>query len=340
MAVALGACSGDSPISSATDGASTGPDFDALLQPPTVAERQAVLAEWSVPPLNDVITEWLDTVQIASQPVVVRVVSHLVEGDRHMGAIAYPLGLDTPLPALLYCHFDVEGVQFESAVLILTAVAGLRGDQFVYVIPSYRGQSLQLGTRRFSSTGERSPWDGEVDDALGLLQVAWSMPETQDGQAAALGLSAGATVAMLAAVRQPGIAAVVDYFGPSDFFGDYSEGMLRRIVDGDTPQIRRIPLVAEQLILPWAEGLISTPEMRLALLRRSPAYFADHLPPILAHHGTADEIVDIGETTRLQAAVDAVGGQMESWTYAGVGHSPFGMRGALGRTAQFLATLP
>ena len=111
--------------------------------------------------------------------------------------------------------------------------------------------------------------------------------------------------------------------------------MLRRIVDGDIPQIRRIALVAEQLILPWADGEISTPQMRLALLRRSPGQFADRLPPILAHHGTADDIVDPSETTRLQGAVDVAGGQMQSWTYLGSGHSPFGMSGALARTAEF-----
>ncbi|MBT3341758.1 MAG: hypothetical protein HN712_10540 [Gemmatimonadetes bacterium] len=338
LTVALGGCSDSGPTRSGS-GAGDGPHFDALLQAPTAEEKQAVLSSWSPVAAHDVRIEATDTVRIGSKPVVVRIVSHLVEGERHMGAITHPVDMADPLPVLLYCHFDTEGVSFEGAVLILTAVAGLRGDQFVYVIPSYRGQSLQLGTRRYASEGDRSPWDGEIDDALGLLQVAWSLPQTQDGRAAALGLSAGATVALLTAARESGIEAVVDYFAPSDFFGAYSQDMLRRIVDGDTPQIRRIPLIADLLVLPWSDGLISTAQMRLELLRRSPAHFADRLPPILAHHGTADDIVDHGETSRLQIAVDGAGGQMQSWTYAGVGHSPFGMSGALARTADFLAQI-
>lgn len=337
--LALAGC-GEDPTGPAPDTTPGGADFSALFQPPTAAEKQAVLADWAPPVMaTQVRTEAVDTVRIASRSVVVRIVSHVVESERHVGAITYPVGATAALPALLYCHFDVEGIQFESAVLVLTAVAGLRGDQFAYVIPSYRGQSLRLGSQRFRSEGERSLLDGEIADALGLLQVAWSMPQIMDGRAAALGLSAGATVALLAAAREPGIEAVVDYFGPSDFFGTYSEGMLRRIVDGDIPQIRRIRLVAEQLILPWADGEISTPQMRLALLRRSPGQFADRLPPILAHHGTADDIVDPSETTRLQGAVDVAGGQMQSWTYLGSGHSPFGMSGALARTAEFLGQI-
>jgi hypothetical protein len=34
--------------------------------------------------------------------------------------------------------------------------------------------------------------------------------------------------------------------------------------------------------------------------------------------------------------MDGGGGQMQSWSYIGAEHSPFGMNGALARTAQFL----
>ncbi|MBT4096438.1 MAG: hypothetical protein HOM68_07960 [Gemmatimonadetes bacterium] len=334
----LASCASDSPTAAGGDGTSADADFTALFLPPTQVEKQQILASWAQPvPASQIQIEAIDTVMIASDAVVVRIVSHEIEGERHVGAITHPVGVTDPLPVLLYCHFDVEGIQFESAVLVLTAVAGLRGGQFAYVIPAYRGQSMRLGTRSFRSEGERSPWDGEIADAIGLLKVAWTLPETIDGRAAALGLSAGATVALLAAVREPGIEAVVDYFGPSDFFGAFSQNMLRQIVDDEIPEIRRIPLVADLLVLPWANGRISTPQMRLELLRRSPAQFADRLPEILAHHGTQDDIVDQSETTRLQAAMNGVGGHMQSWSYISAGHSPFGMYGALARTAQFLA---
>jgi len=335
----LVSCSRDSPTAGEGEGEGTsaGAEFAALFLPPTEAEKQQILTSWEQPvAASQIQIEAIDTVMIASDAVVVRIVSHEVEGERHVGAITHPVGVTDPLPVLLYCHFDVEGIQFESAVLVLTAVAGLRGGQFAYVIPAYRGQSMRLGTRSFRSEGERSPWDGEIADAIGLLKVAWTLPETINGRAAALGLSAGATVALLAAVREPGIEAVVDYFGPSDFFGAFSQNMLQQIVDDDIPEIRRISLVADLLVLPWTNGRISTPQMRLELLRRSPAQFADRLPAILAHHGTRDDIVDQSETTRLQTAMDGGGGQMQSWSYIGAEHSPFGMNGALARTAQFL----
>ena len=63
----------------------------------------------------------------------------------------------------------------------------------------------------YRSDGNASPWDWDVDDALALLDVAISTtPEANSDRIGVLGISRGADVAMLMAIRDPRIDAVVE----------------------------------------------------------------------------------------------------------------------------------
>ncbi len=236
-------------------------------------------------------------------------------------------------------HYSDTGLGVESILFVLGSVAGLRIRQFALVLPSMRGQFLTYGDRRYDSEGVVSPWDGEVEDALAFLRVAGGLPHVAGEGAAAIGFSAGATTALLAAVREPAIAGVVDFFAPVDFYGPFVKDLFIRILDGDPPDLAKIPYLETQIVDPLRRGELSLAGMRLELLRRSPAYFADRLPPVLAHHGLEDAIVPDGETRRLAEAVGAAGGRIEAHYYAGNGHSPFGLSGSLGRTVAFLERL-
>lgn len=340
-AIVASGCGGDGGTGPGRD-AFTRADFPALFAPPTAVEKQLVLADWAARDLapRGVRVEVVDTAAVGIDSVAIRIVSHLVSGERHYGALVVPLHRDGPRPVLVYTHFSDLGVSVEATLLALGAVAGLRASQFVLAIPSFRGAYLTYDTRLWRSEGLVSPWDGEVDDALALLRVARdTVPSAAPDRAATLGLSAGGTVALLAAVRDPGVERVVDFFAPADFFGPFVQGLLRDILDGRPPDLPRIPQLQAQVVDPWVRGQIPLAQMRLELLRRSAAHFAERLPPVLAHHGTADDTVPADETRTLVAAVEASGGRIEAHYYADGTHSPFGLGGSLGRTAAFLGVL-
>ncbi len=326
----------------------TGPtEFDRadlllLYAPLSQNERATVLAEWEARDVavHDVRIELRDTVAVGIDTLEVRILSHLVQGDRHYGALILPLdAASTPRIVLAYTHFSDVGVSVESTLFALGAVAGLRGDQVALVIPSFGGKSLSFGSNSWISEGPVSILDGEVDDTLALIHAAWQQPGVIDGQAATIGFSAGGTIALLTAIREPGVRRVVDFFAPVDFFGPFAQQLLLDILDDQPPELASIPVLQASLIDPFERGELSVAQMRLELLRRSALHFASSLPLVLAHHGTADRVVHRAETEALVAAVEAVGGSIQAYYYSGGDHNPFSLDGSLARTAAFLGEL-
>ena len=333
-------------------GSGTGPDDDTnkgfdradlplLFAPVTESERETVLADWASRDVTarDVRVVQQDTIALGIDTLEVRILSHLVQGDRHYGAVIVPLNVTAPRPVLAYTHYSDVGVTVEAALFALGAVAGLRGNQFTLVLPSYRGKSLSYGSSVWTSEGAVSIWDGEVDDALALIHAAWAQPGVATGNAAALGFSAGGAIALLTAIREPGVVRVVDFFGPADFFGNFSQRLLLSILDDRPPPLTSIAELQASIVDPLERGDLSVAGMRLELLRRSALYFADRLPTVLAHHGLADDVVSVEETQRLVRAMLDAGGSIEAYYYAGGGHSPFGLDGSLARTAAFLGVM-
>ncbi len=82
--------------------------------------------------------------------------------------------------------------------------------------------------------------------------------------------------------------------------------------------------------------------MRPELVRRSPVYFADRLPDLQIHHGTADEVVPVGEAERLIEVMVALGRgepDFESYLYPGGTHNPLTLSGSIPRSQSFLGRL-
>jgi pimeloyl-ACP methyl ester carboxylesterase len=314
-------------------------DLTLLFAPVTDSERRIVLAEWASRDVgaHDVQVLLRDTVTVGIDTVEVRILSHRVQGNRHYGALVVPIdGQGTLRTVLAYSHFSNVGVNVESTLFSLGAVAGLRSNQFALSIPSYRGKTLSYGTQSWTSEGSVSIWDGEVDDALALIHVAWQQPGVATGNAAAFGLSGGGAIALLTAIREPGVTRVVDFFAPTDFFGPFAQQLLLDILDDQPPDLSSVPDLQNSVVDPFERGDLSLADMRFELLRRSASHFADRLPAVLAHHGTADDVVHVGETETLEAAILAAGGSIDATYYAGGGHNPFGLQGSMARTAAFL----
>ncbi len=326
------------------EAAGGGADLDALFAPPTAMEVAQVEAEWETrePEVGGVRLELDSQVTEGGVPLRVRILSHTVGGFRHYGAVVTPPGAEPgSLPAIVYAHGGDDGVVVEDAFLLNTLLQ-LQGLSAAIVIPSYRSEPLQFGDQGFLSEGPPSPWDRDVDDTMSLLSVALEeMPELDEERVAIVGLSRGGGVGLLMAARDPRIEAVVEFFGPTDLFGEYAREIFEEALDGVLRDLPGLEYLNETVILPWQLGELSDAAARLELVRRSAVYFVDRLPPVQLHHGTEDTVVAVSQAHRLIEAMHAAGKteeEFEEHLYPGVGHelTPLIGAGAAGRTIEFL----
>lgn len=335
----LAAC-GDSTTSPTTGGV----DLDRLFAEPTSAELNAVVADWAsrTPRAEDVVVEATQPFLLGGTIVELQIVSHVMDGARHYGAVFSPLQPMGSLPLLLYLHGGDDGVSVEEMVLV-AAGAGVDPNRVVWVVPSFRSEPLRAGSQTWRSGGTPSPWDRDVDDTLALLDAAASLVPAADRECVgAVGLSRGGGVALLLSARDPRVRATIDFFGPTDFFSTWVRDIAADALRDRPTSLPGLRYMNEAWLQPLRRGEVGYTEARLALLRRSPAHFASRLGPVQAHHGTADDVVPVSQT---QALIDAMAGigrgapDFEAYLYPGVGHNVFVMAGAPERSARFLAGL-
>ncbi len=334
-------------------GDAVGPDIVAgvnlteLFAPPTQAEISAALDDWNGRDVSAQSVEIVrtDSVRLGlSTRVTVRVVSHSVAGVHHFGAVVVPAAAATgSLPTLVVSHPGDAGIDLDAALGLFAFSLGTALDDFVLVVPSFRSEPLIFEGTSYRSEGEPSPWDRDVDDALALVNVAAEVaPEADTSRIAVLGLSRGAGVALLMAIRDPRIDAVVDFFGPTDFFSAFTRAAVTDALHGAPRNLPGLADLDAQFIQPLKRGELTIADVRPQLVRRSPVYFVEHLPPLQLHHGTADSIVPVTEAERLIEVMQSAGRgppEFEYYLYPGGGHDPFTLPGSFDRAIAFLGRL-
>jgi dipeptidyl aminopeptidase/acylaminoacyl peptidase len=320
-----------------------GVDLSLLFAAPTAAEVDAILADWSERDIRaeEVLELARADLPYGSQGLRVRIVSHRVGEVEHIGAIATPVGADSAsLPVLVYSHGGDQGVSLDLTALVLPLLFQEELDRFAFVIPSFRSESLVFDGVEYLSGGEPSPWDRDVDDALSLLEVALATtPEADGNHIGVLGFSRGADVALLMAIRDPRIDGVVDFFGPTDFFGAFARGVVEDALQGTVRDLPGVPFLNQTFLQPLQRGELSIAQVRSELLRRSPVYFAHRLPDLQVHHGSADDVVPVGESARLAEVMRGLGRTepgFELFIYEGGAHDPLSLSGSLPRARAFL----
>jgi hypothetical protein len=198
--------------------------LDAVFARPTTAEIKKVESQWRARSLGprDVQEVARGTLDLGQSKATVRIVSHVVEGSRHYGAIIIPAGAR---PGCCPVIVEAKGVSWNYFPLELEKLHAPRvmGDsqkRFIYVVPSFRGEVLRFAGATYQSEGDRTnALDGATDDAIALLSVALqTTPEADGSRVCAFGHSRGGTVALLAGIRDPRIRCVVEWAGPTDWF--------------------------------------------------------------------------------------------------------------------------
>lgn len=319
-------------------------DLDALFATPSAAERSAVEEDWARrdPTAADIQVVHDTTATVDTLDVRIRVVSHSVDGIVHYGAILVGEALSEPVPTVVYAHEGNDGAAVGDVLYVLRfledAAAG-----FVWVIPSFRSEPLELGAERWRSDGPASPWDRDVDDALALLEVAFEIePFADSTRVGVLGFSRGAGVGLLMGVRDPRIDRVVEFFGPTDFFGPFVQDVVEEALLGSPRNLPGLAFLDEAYLQPLARGELTIAEVRSQLVRRSAVLFADRLPALQVHHGTADAVVDVSQARSLIDALTALGRgepDYEWYLYEDGGHNPLTLGGSVARTVDFLEAL-
>lgn len=303
-------------LTSSSEATIGGVNVTELFAPPTDAERQDVLDDWES---RDVSVRAFEVLSATSTPLElpngdfdVEIVRHRVDGNLHAGAFITPTGATGPLPVVVYSHGGDQGVDIEEDVLQLVGSLGELGPQFVYVVPAFRSEPLDFGPTTFSSEGAPSPWDGDVDDALALLNAALENVSVADGtRIGVIGFSRGAAVGNLMAIRDERIRQTISFFGPTDFYGPFARQVIERALQGFAPGLPGVDVLVERFILPLQAGELTIDDVRPELTRRSTVAFASRLPDIQVHHGVDDPVIPTDEARLLDDALQAAGRSAE-----------------------------
>lgn len=342
-ALVFAAC-GDGPAPTVPD-ADPGADLDALFAPATAGEIAAIRVEWAARDVAPVDTrvEGTEPSTLGGAPATLRVLSHAIEGGRHYGAVVTPDGAAPgSLPVLVFAHGGDQGVSTLALAQLTLALGSVAAD-FVWVVPAFRSERLTTSEGSWRSDGEASPWDRDVDDALALLGAAIDeTPEADADRIGVLGLSRGGGVALLMGVRDPRIDRVVEFSGPTDFFGPYIRDIVEDAVDGRITDLPGWATLDARYLQPFLDGASTIADLRLELVRRSVVLFATDLPPVQVHHGTADDVVDVGQAHALIEALEGLGRGAPAdgfFLYAGGGHDPITLLGSVPRAVAFLGEL-
>ena len=322
-----------------------GLNYTRLFAPPTAAEVMGVREDWA-----DRNPQTAGTKTVASAEIgdaTYRVLQHTVstsngESVTHVGIVRIPLGA-TNLPVVVVHHggddgFSINASTSNTGVEQWVAAFPELASQTVQAWPVYRSETIEAGTDipagPFTASGDPSPWDYDVDDSIAFLTATlerWA-DETDSGNVVAMGMSRGANTALLHAIRDDRIGAVVDYYGPADFYNAGAQTLATGVLTGN----------AGALSLPGAQYLLDNvldplrtedggynasadyATGRLEVLRRSASAFTTDLPDTQVHHHYRDGVVPITFSQALAESVAAngSGGSFEFFPYGTPPASP------------------
>ena len=272
-------------------------------------------------------------VLLAGSTSVVRIVSHRVHGQKHYGAIIIP---PNARPGCCPVVIEAKGVSPSYFPLELNRLhaLGFIGDlrqNFIYVVPSYRGEILKFDGVDYQSEGDRTDaWDGATDDAIALLNVVLQTTREADrSRICAFGQSRGGTIALLLGIRDRRVGWVVDSAGPTDWFElmgtegwtqqeIFSEGMRTRAGVEETGG-----QLIEHFLMKAIRGEENLPAVRHRMLAGSPLYFAGRLPRALLHYGYEDPFVPVRNGLQLMAEMKrqrVPAKKYQAFFYPGEGH--------------------
>ncbi len=300
-------------------------DLSELFAPPTADEVAAVEADWAA--RNPVVEGWMVEAEgVSPEGYCIKVVSHVVDGYRHYGAVRYPLeyepGTGGCFAVLISCHGGSRGIGLQSFNTFdeMVSTNGTK-ENYIILLPSYRGESLNAGPLgQYLSEGEPSPGDRDADDVIAMLDgVLANIPEADVRRVVVYGASRGGEVAQHVGIREPRVRTAVSLFTACDCFLPSLQEKAENILYHGAPSHGVIRSIMAEVVYPWYEGEITTAEGRYQLLLRSPLYFAHRYaqpwPRFQLHHGALDLATSVEHSDRLDDLLTGLGASAPGYEY-------------------------
>ena len=366
LVLALPACdSGGGGGETSTDEIRFGLNYTRLFAPPTAAEVQAVRADWAGrnTASSGATVVGSTTVDGATVSVVQHTVTATGGGSvTHYGVVRVPAGAEN-LPALVVHHggdngFSISASTSNTGVRQFAAVFSGLASSTVQIWPVYRSEAINttgfpaLGGP-YTAGGTESPWDYDVDDSIALLDAVQGLSQfatsLDDSRAAAIGFSRGGNTAALHAIRDAAVTALVDYYGPTDFFNGGAQALATGVLTGNVGALN-LPgaqFLFDNVLNPLrnADGTYNAgadyARARLEVVRRSASAFESGLPDTQVHHHVLDGIVPVGFSQAFAAAAEGgAGGSFEAFFYGTAGGTPSGAFHAPEGTPEMQASIP
>ena len=286
-----------------------GVNLTELFDDPTGAERSAVRSEWASrdATLSSRYTFTLEASLTGSDGAELNVYAGRDAGSGDVlfyGLVRLPIRLpgDVALrPTVLVLPDGDGGASGQLLTDGSLPIGSSIREDYVYAMLVYRGETLLVGDEAFTSTSQSSAYDFDADDALAFVDHVRGAELLADpNRVGVIGVGRGGGVALLTASRNNLYNVVIDLAGPANFFSESfrseARSVLTRGVAGDFPALQSL---ADQIVLPLRDSVITTDEARLALLRRSPSHFVAPPPFLFVAHGNLDSTVPIDHSRSI-----------------------------------------
>ncbi len=281
-----------------------------ILAEPSSEEIKEVLFDLrkqDLSPKNVVIQDSV----LLSNTNVLYIISHKIDGKKHYGAVIVPNQDDIKkLPVIVFAtggdgmhnQFNVTQDFNHNAAQFPSFLGDGLDKKFIVVIPSFRGQQMIIGDKKYQSEGNiGDAFDGATTDALSFLNVSIKMFSQIDANRIAIyGGSRGGTVALLASSRDKRIKRAIVVATPTNMKELYL-------------------LYPEQFKLLFFNhllmGEITEKEARRKFISMSPIHFIKQLPMVQLHHDKKDPFVPVEFASILIQAMKTDKKTIDSYFY-------------------------
>jgi len=255
---------------------------------------------------------------------------YLSEGYRIYGLLTVPFG-DPPeggWPAIVFNHGYIPPAQYHTTERYIAYVDWLARSGYIVFRIDYRGHDRSEGVAK-GAYGD----PGYTVDVLNAVASLQQLPFANPDKIGMWGHSMGGYLTLRAMVISDDIKAGVIWAGVVASYPDMVS-LWRKNTPGPAPTI---PSFARRWQQEWNDQYGSSeqnPDFWSSISSNS--YLNDLSGPIQLHHGTADESVPLVFSELLYQEIQAVGGEVEFYTYVGDNHNLSGYFSlAMTRTIEF-----